>query len=215
MRFLFCTTGANQALIKDFDITPTVCAKEGEVVCAVGGVITGAITGGKVLGVCAEDHSGTKELLNERANGSKLRVNATNGAVYGAKANVFSASSAGSATTFICSGTGISTAAAGGILVLSKKAEGSTNSDNVGTARTISSVSVSSGTATFTISSGGKPCVGDEYTFYPALGAEMCLDNGKTGIVCTNSSTDVKFKVVGKDTDKGEVQVTIKNLLLA
>ena len=215
MKFVFCAAGANQPAIREFDIQPDACIEEGRVVCATGGVADESVKNGILLGVAAETHSGKADILNPRSDGKRIRVNVTAGAVYSAKAKSLTALTGCTATAFSCNSTLFSSAVTSGVLVLRSKADGSTNTDAIGAVRTVSACAVSSGKATFTVSSGGVPCAGDVYEYYPALGAEVYADSDGTGFAPVNASTDIKLKVVGIDAEKGEVFVTLKNLLFA
>ncbi len=215
MKFEFCACGASVPVILDFDIEKTTEVNEGEIVCANEGVIDGTVNGGVVLGVAAETHSGQKDILNERANGSKLRVNVTKGAVYSCKAKEITAISGCSATTIKCTDSTFSSSVTGGKLVLVRKAEGSTNSDEIGSVRSISACAVSGNTVTFTVSNGAVAVSGDEYEFYPELSAEMYIDGNASGYAAVNSNTDVKIKCVGDNTKHHRVYFQLKNTLFA
>jgi len=213
MKYLFNASGANQPAICEFDILGETAVREGEVVCLTGGVIKGNVKDGVLIGVSAEEHTGTADILNARADGSRLRVNVSPDAVYAVKAMKLSAT-AGTATTFVCSAAGL-TASAAGKLVLVAKSSTSANTDRIGTQRKISSCTVSGTTATFTIQNGAAPNTGDTYAFIPTIGTAMCLDGDKDGAVMANADTDVKLRVVGADAEKCEVFVKLTGGLFA
>ena len=215
MKFVFCASGADQPAIKDFDVQNDKEINEGEAVCLTGEKITGAKKGGTLLGVVAETHSGKTDTLNARAVGNKIRVNITQGAVYAAKAKVLTADSGCTATSFKCTDSYFGTSVNSGKLVLKYKAPTSTNTEKIGSERTVSACAVTSGAVTLTVSSGTAACEGDVYEYYPKIGSEMSLDADGTGFAPVNSATDVKLKTVGIETRKSEVYFMLKNALFA
>lgn len=215
MKFVFCASGAVQPTIKDFAVQEDKEINCGEAVCLTGEKITGAKKGGTLLGVAAETHSGKEDILNARANGGRIRVNITPGAVYAAKAKVLTADSGCTATSFKCTDSYFGTSVSSGKLVLKYKAPTSTNTEEIGAERTVSACAVTSGAVTLTVSSGAAACEGDVYEYYPKIGSEVYLNADGTGFEPINSATDVKLKTVGGDTVKSEVYFTLKNALFA
>ena len=214
MKFAYCYAGGNIPAIREFDIEENANVEAGEVVCAKSGVVDGTVKGGVVLGVSEEPHTGKEDMLNSRSNGTKIRVNVTDG-VYEVDAKKLTASSNGTATTFVCSSDGLSTSASGACLVLVEKAENSTNTDKIGTVRTVSACAVSSGTATLTIENGAATYKGDVYALIPALGTSLVLDTTKKTYAYVNSNTDVTLKCVGFDIDRTKVYVKLTNTIFA
>lgn len=214
MKFCFNTTGSNQPVIREFDIDKDLCVNEGQVVCISNSKVTDAIKGQVALGVCAETHSGNSDLLNVRANGTKVRVVVGADSVYEAKMPKLCATSKGTSTSFICSADGLGSNVKG-YLMLTGKSSDSQNTDEIGKVRRIVSCTVSGSTATFTLEAGGIIYTGDEYVLIPDLACTMVLDNTKTGVVFANANTDITFKVIGNDTNRLTTFVTMQNTLFA
>ena len=214
MKFSYCYAGGNMPAIKEFDIESTANIEKGQVVCAEGNVITETVKGAKLIGVSEETHKGTEDMLNARSNGTKIRVNVTDG-VYETDAVKVTAKSGCTANAFVCDGKGLSSSCASGVLVLCEKAENSTNKDKTGTMRKITGCSVSGGNANITIENGNVPCEGDVYAVIPALGTSVVLDEDKTGYSFDNTNTDVALRCVGFDVDRAKVYVKLENTIFA
>jgi hypothetical protein len=184
MKFSFNTTGANQPVIREFDIDNALCVNQGEVVCIKDSKVTTETKDTISLGVCAETHTGEKDLLNTRANDEKVRVIVGADSVYETKMPEISATS-GSNTTLVCIFDGFN-ASVKGTVKLIRKADGSQNTDAIGTQRRIISATVSGNNVTITLEEGGIICAGDEYVLIPDLGEILYLDQNRTGIVFEN-----------------------------
>ena len=214
MKFAYCYAGGNMPAIKEFDIESTANVEKGQVVCADGNVITEKVKNAKLIGVCEETHKGVEDMLNARSNGTKIRVNVTDG-VYETEAVKLVAKNGCTGTSFVCDADGLSEACVGGVLVLVEKADGSTNTEKAGKVRKITGYSVSGNVATVTAENGEVPYVGDVYALIPALGAELCLDENKTGYSFNNTNTDVELRCVGFDIDRAKVYVKLENTIFA
>ncbi len=214
MKFAYCYAGGNIPAIKEFEIEKTASVEAGEVVCATNGVITGAVKGGTVIGVCEETHTGKEDMLNARSNGTKVRVNVTDG-VYEADAVKLCALEGADETTFTCDSTGLSDATVGGCLVLVEKAEGSTNTDKIGAVRKIVGCTGNDDAAYITVENGGVANAGDIYALIPALGTSLELDTTKKGYSFNNTKTDVTLRCVGFDVARAKVYVKLTNTIFA
>ena len=206
MKFAYCYTGANVPAIKEFDIESTANVEKGQVVCAQGNVVTETVKGAKLIGVCEETHTGKEDLLNTRSNGTKIRVNVTDG-VYQAQAIKLVAENGCTDNTFVCNAEGLSDACVGGVLVNVKNANAS--------ARKIIGFSVNADKATLSVENGETASEGDVYAIIPALGATVKLDKEKTGYSFNNTDTDVELCCVGFDVDRLNVYVKLKNTIFA
>lgn len=213
MKFSFNTTGANQPVIREFDIDNDLCVNQGEVVCIKDSKITTQTKGTLSLGVCAETHTGQKDLLNTRANGNKVRVIVGSDSAYEAKSPMLSAS-LGTSTTLVCEAKGLCASVMGTVKLI-RKADGSQNTDSIGTERRILSVAISDNTATITLEEGGVISTGDEYVLIPDIGHTLYLDENRTGVVFENAQTDVCFKVIGTDKNLSVIYMTMCNALFA
>lgn len=214
MKFAYCYAGGNIPAIKEFNIEKNANVEAGEVVCANGGVIDGTVKGGVALGVCEETHTGSYDMLNARNDGTKVRVNITDG-VYETDATKLTATTEGTETIFVCASEGLSESVEGACLVLIEKAPNSTNTDKIGTVRKVSACAISSEAATLTIENGGAAFKGDVYALIPALGASLVLDSTKKTYSYVNSDTDVTLKCVGFDIDRAKVYVKLTNTIFA
>ena len=210
MNFIFNASGANVPVIKEFDIATSTSITAGAAVGLSSGLVVAASSASVILGVAAETHSGAADLLNPRANGKKLRVIISPDAVYEAPFQTLTASSTGTATTFVCAATNVSTSLAGGKLMLISKGASSTNTDKPGTTRAISACAISGTTATITVASGGKACSGDVYALINDPGTEIYLDSTGKGGVFYNSASSVKLITALNDLDRGMTLVKLK-----
>ena len=209
MKFLYGLAGANIPVIREFDVDPAEKFEAGQIVkCSPEGIIAKDAIG-TCLGVAAETHSGKEDILNERANGSKLRVDVTQGGVYAVSAPKLTASGKGTSTTFVCVADNISTNLNGAKLVLVEKGEGSANTDSIGTVRKVSGVTIDSTTATFTLNAGGTANAGDVYMLIPPVGFSGHVSDDKGGFVCIGSNTGVSLEVVGGNEKTGLLEVLI------
>lgn len=198
MNYSFSLTGTVTPVIKEFKIANDikVCAGTAVYLDENGNVNTAA--DGRLLGVCAEDHSGEKELLNSRANGDRVRVDITRGGVYRMMLPVLTAVQEASENTFVCE-SGLFDANAKGALVLISKAADSTNTDKIGQERNIEAVIVDGGEVTFTLSDGGTPFTGDRYAYMPYSGFIGGIDATGTGFSAVSENENTCLKVVKCD----------------
>lgn len=210
MKFLYSLAGANVPVIKEFEIENDAKVNEGDLVYFdINGKVT-ANTGGIVLGVSAETHTGVKDLLNERNDKDRIRVDVTQGGVYEMSPVTVVATNDGTATTFICSDEGLNTTVMNAKLVLVEKAEGSTNTDNIGAVRTVASSACADGVCTMKLNEGGISCAGDVYELYPAPGTVGALsENGKDFAV--SSPVPISLAVVGRDLARQKLEVKFRS----
>ncbi len=199
MKFLYSLSGGNIPVIREYDIDAKAKFKKGQLVkiSTDAGISTAAVGG--CIGIAAEDHTGEKDILNQRNNGTKLRVDVTRDAVYEVDVIKLTATG-GSNTTFVCSSTDITTNLIKSRLVLVHKGDNSQNTDSAGTVRKVSNVTVSGDSATFTVSDGGVISKGDVYALIPEYGFKgnvdcdgifSCVDTGNTvSAYVVNSSID-------------------------
>lgn len=195
---------------RSYPIASATAVKAGQVVVLSGGKVTAAVAAqtGALLGVAAENHPGTADALNKRANGEEIMVYDNPGLIFECPVPVVKAAS-GSATTLVPASGDIAASAAddtynNSIVVLKKKAADSTNTDAVGVHRTVSDYA-KTGTV-LTIASGGTPNAGDEYEFYPALG--KCIGALDTGIekLVVSATGATAIRVIGHDFDRSMIR---------
>ncbi len=214
MKFSLHLNGATTPLILEYDIDPTKAVHTGEIVGLSDGTVVSADEADAILGIAAEEHTGVHDELNARADGNRIRVCVSPDAVYETSLMYFEATG-GTATTLQTTSVGLSASVKSGRAVLVSKVVGSTNTDRVGDSRRIGAVSVSGGTATVTLSSGGVPCAGDMYMFVPDAGDELALDATGKGVCFYRAGNTTKFVCVYTSDDRGVVGVKLKTPLFA
>ncbi len=213
MKFLYSLGGGNIPVIREYDIEASKKFKKGQIVkISTDAEISTTVAGG-CIGIAAEDHTGEKDILNERNNGTKLKIDITRDAVYEVDAVKLTATG-GSGTTFVCSSTGITTSLGKSRLVLVHKGENSANTDSAGTIRKVSGVTVSGTNATFTVSDGGVVSEGDVYALIPEHGFMGYVDCD--GVFrCAATGDMVTAYVVNCNTDTLTLEIMPKKNFIA
>ncbi len=214
MKFLYSLGGGSIPVIREYDIEANEKFKKGQsVMISTNGKISVDAAGG-CIGFAAEDHTGEKDILNERNNGTKLRVDITRDAVYEVDAMRLTATG-GSNTTFVCSSAGVTTNLGKSRLVLVHKGDNSRNTDSEGALRQVTGVTVSSTEATFTISDGGIISEGDVYALIPEYGFRGNIDGDDVTFCCASSGDCVTAYVVNCNTDTLTLEVMPKKDFIA
>jgi len=188
---------------REYPIAYNTAIKEGQVVQLSGGLVISAVASqtGAILGIAAENHPGTADALNSRANGTVILVYDNPELIFECPAPTFEASG-GSATTVTTttSDVAVTTADAfnGGFLV-----------SPAGNRRQITDYANSTTTNTFTVPSGETAADGDIYTLYPQIGAAAGwqLDSTSFSKIVLTGTGATKLKVVGHDFDRGMVRL--------
>lgn len=203
------------ASAREYDIAENTKIMAGQVVALTAGLVTaqGAAATTAVLGVAAETHSGQADALNPRANGKKILVYDAPNQVFRCAAPVVTATG-GTATTIVAKLAGAADAYNGGWMKLTKKAEGSTNPDAVGTMYRITDFAADAGTGTFTKESGSVPYAGDEYALFMPVGFEggnLSADGDKLVVTATAS---IPMRVIGRIEETNEITVIMTKHLL-
>ena len=214
MKFYQKLDGASHISAREYDIAANTAIKEGQLVKLTDGLVTAAAAAetGAVLGIAAENHSGSADALDPRANGKKLLVIDDPDAVFQCAAPQVTASGGTSTTLVFTAGQYFSADDFnGGYVKLVSKASGSTNTDELGAVREITDYAVTASTSgTFTLASGGTPNEGDVYAVFPPVGfAKGNLNSGKDGVVLT-ASASLPIRVVGADVGFDKINVQIK-----
>lgn len=206
MKFLYSLGGGNIPVIREYDIEANEKIKCGQVVrVSTDGIVSVNAAGG-CIGIAAEDHTGEKDILNERNNGTKLRIDITRNAVYEVDAPKLTATGGGN-TSFLCSSTGLTANLEGARLVLVHKGENSGNTDSAGTVRRVSTVSVSGTSATFTVSDGGVISAGDVYALVPKYGFMGNVGGSDGSFSCASAGDTTNAYVVAYNTDTLTLEV--------
>lgn len=198
------SSGSYVEPITEYDIAAATAVKLGQVVKLSAGQVVLAVAGetGAILGIAAEDHSGSAEALNPRANGTRIRIFDSPSAVLQCAAPQNTATG-GSTTTFVVSG--LSNLADddlnGGVIKLVSKAAASTNPDAPGTEYPITDFTAATGTITVAAITGGF-FAGDICEIYPPAGFQKGNFDATISKLILTASSALPVRVAGRDTDR-------------
>ncbi len=195
---------------RNYPIATSTAVKAGQVVKLSAGLVvaSAAAAAAPILGIAAENHPGTADALNARANGTEILVYDNPELIFECPAPVIAAAS-GSATTIVPASGDVDANSAddsfnNSVLVLISKAADSTNTDKVGKHIVVTDYA-KTGTI-ITKASGGTPSAGDKYEVYPALGAAVggiaALDSTTLSKLVVSTKGATKLKCVGHDFDR-------------
>ncbi len=220
MKFFQKLDGSVLVSAREYDIASDTVIAEGQVVKLSSGCVTLAAAGetGAILGMAAEGHSGTADVLDPRANGTKILVADDPDAVWQCEApRITQASSAASATSLIAASDDLAVFADddfnGGYVQLVSRAADSTNTDPIGKVRRITDFTAAS--RTFALESGGTPAEGDVYAVYPPVGfAKGNLDSARSKLVLT-ATANLPLKVAGRDASLKRINLIAKKHVFA
>ena len=195
-----------------YPIAYNTAIKAGQVVALTAGLVTLAAQKqtGAILGVALENHSGTADALDPRANGEEIMVCDAPDAIFRCAAPVFEATG-GSATTVTTDELGAFSADDfnGGLLVLIEKGASSANTDALGTVKRITDYAyTSTGTvSTFTVASGATASNGDKFALLPPIGFRKGqLDSARAALNLADTAS-LALKVVGYDPAERKVRL--------
>ena len=200
---------------RKYPIAYNTAITAGEVVKLANGLVvaSAAAAAAAILGIAAENHPGTADALNARANGTDILVYDNPELIFECPVPVIAAAS-GSATTIVPKSGDVAAAAANdafndSIMVLIEKAADSTNTDPVGKHIPITDYTAS-GTV-ITKASGGTPSAGDKYEVYPKIGAAVggipALDSTTLSKLVLTAAGATKIKCVGHDFDRHMIRL--------
>jgi len=200
---------------REYAIASATAIKTGQVVKLTAGLIVAAAAAetGQLLGIAAENHSGTADALDPRANGTKIMVYDAPDLMFECPAPVITAT-AGTATTVVTNASGGMAAFTadsfnGGWLKLLSKVTASTNTDAVGAQKLITDFADSSGTETFTVASAGTANAGDTYSVYPPIGAKLGNLDATIQKLTLSATAAISVKTVGYDFDREMLRMMI------
>lgn len=192
----------------EFDIAAATAIKRGQVVKLTAGLVVLAVIAdtAAILGVAVEDHTGAADTLNPRANGLKIKVYASPGAVFSSKALSELTGTSGSGTTFAA--TGLAAYAdndfVNGYLILTAKAAASTLTDAIGTIYKVTGSTAA--TKLFTGVFPGNASAGDKMLLIPPImfnkgnldSTIQSIDyiTAATGTVCRVVDVDLKTREI-------------------
>lgn len=221
MKFYQKLDGGTLVSAREYDVASPTELVKGQVVKLFNGTVVSPTSSedGAVLGVAAENHSGIPDPLDPRANGTKILVIDDPEAVFQCAVPEVAAV-AGSTTTLEVAE--LKSFAEddfnGGYVKLVKKAEDSTNTDEIGTLRRIVDFAPDAAPSTkgiLTIERGGAPCAGDVYALFPPLGfSKGKLNNTRTDLVLVGGN-NLSLKVVGHDRALGKINIIFKKHFMA
>ena len=200
---------------RNYPIAAATAISAGQVVKLSGGLVvaSAAAAAAVILGIAAENHPGTADALNPRANGTEILVYDNPELIFECPAPVIAAAS-GSATTIVPASGDVDANSAddsfnNSVLVLVSKAADSTNTDPVGKHIVVTDYA-KTGTV-ITKASGGTPSAGDKYEVYPALGAPVggiaALDSTTLSKLVVSTKGATKIMCVGHDFDRGMIRL--------
>ncbi len=219
MKFYQKLDGGVHVSAREYDIAYNTAISQGQLVKLSESKVISAVAAetGALLGVAAENHSGTADALDPRANGTKILVIDDPNAIYQCKAPQVTAASGSSTTLVFTAGQYFAADDFnGGYVKLVSKVTDSTNTDKIGQVRKITDYAVTASTSgTFTLESGGTPNAGDVYEVFPPVGfAKGNLDSAKSGLVLS-ASASLPLRVIGNDLGADKINVQIKKHALA
>lgn len=194
---------------RNYPVESTTAIAAGQVVKLKDGMAEAADAAetSPILGIAAEDHPGTADVLNPRANGETLLVYDNPGLIFECPAPVFEAAS-GTATTIVPKPGQVAADAADGAfngasVELIEKAAESKNTGAVGAVERITGYTAE-GTV-MTKASGSVPGDGDKYALYPPVGANLggiaALDSNGVRLTLAQKGL-TQLRCVGHDHDR-------------
>lgn len=214
MEFTFDLSGNNTPVIKEYDIDKDTVIACGEVVGLLDGKVVSDNATINILGISAEEHTGEKDILNPRNDGTKIRVAISPDGVYRVPAPTYEASG-GTSSTIVTTSKGLSVGVNSGMVILVKKGVHSENTDKIGSVRKISSCVVSGATATITIDEGAVTYAGDVYAVIPYAGTMLYSDETGTGVCLYRQQAGAEFIAVFADEDNRELYIKLYNSIFA
>ena len=190
---------------RSYPVAKATAITAGQVVQLSGGKVVPAAAAqtAAILGIAGEDHSGTADILNPRADGDEILVCDNPGLIFECPVPTISAATLVPASGDIAAGAA-DDAYNAAVLVLKSKAVGSSNSDKPGTRRAVTDYA-KSGTV-LTLETGGTPAAGDEYEFYPALGSAVCALNAKATALVVSATGAAAVRCIGHDYERHTIR---------
>lgn len=208
MRQIMDVSGAVLHSEREYDIAAETKVTIGQVVKLAAGLVVPALAAetGAILGYAAENHPGTEDALNPRANGRRIIVQDAPGAVAESPAPVVAASGGTATTITVANAPAFAADAFAGGYVM----------DAAGKVRRITNSAVASGTLTLTVEKGDAPAAGDTFVLFPPAGfAGGNLDAQGRKLVLTATAA-LPIQVIGRNEGAGTIwTVATKHLLAA
>lgn len=209
------TSGSGIVHYREYPIAYNTNIKMGAAVTLTGGLVTLAAADqtGAILGIAAENHGGSPDALNPRADKTAMLVADNPAMIIEHKAIEFLATGGTTTTVKLAYYSGADHDMQYGFVKLVAKGASSTNTDPVGTMYAISDSAYSANVLTLTIpTAGGAVTAGDTFVLYPPIGGGIkgLLNEGRTAIVTSSSTTNVAalpFKIIAHDYDRETFQM--------
>jgi len=209
MRQVSDVSGAVLHSTREYEIDAATKVVIGQVVKLAEGKVVPALAAetGAILGYAMENHPGTEDALNTRANGKRIIVQDAPGALAASPAPRVTATG-GTETTITASGVAAFTANVfkGGFV----------KSLEDGLVREITASAVASGVLTLTVEKGRAPVEGEEFVLFPPrgfVGGNLAADGRKLVLTAT---ANLPLMVVGRDEANNEIwTVAVKHVLAA
>ncbi len=205
MKYSYALTGAGIPVIREFETDKTAEIYEGRAVGLENGKVTVNTENG-VLGVCAENHSGNKDILNARADGDRIRVDITSLGVYEVNMPEIIVNNGG-AGIISCIKEGVGENMAGCEIIAVKKNDGTFISYKNGIE--IKSVSVSGEYADISVSGTTDLFLGDILVIKPFAGMTVKLSADGRGIAFDGNGAEML--VTGTNEGNFTAEAVFKN----
>ena len=173
---------------RSYPVAKATAITAGQVVQLSGGKVVPAAAAqtAAILGIAGEDHSGTADILNPRADGDEILVCDNPGLIFECPVPTIKAAS-GSAATLVPASGDIAAGAA----------------DDAYNA------------AVLTLETGGTPAAGDEYELYPALGSAVCALNAKATALVVSATGATAVRCIGHDYERHTIRCIAAAHMLA
>lgn len=208
MRQIMDVSGAVLHSEREYDIAANTAIVPGQVVKLSDGLVVAAVAAetGAILGYALEHHPGTADALNPRANGRRILVQDSPGAIAESPAPVITATG-GTSTTITAACT---------VNFAADVFNGGYVKDRNGKVRRITDSAASGSVLTLTVESGDTPSSGDPFIVFLPLGfsaGNLSSDGRK--IVLTGTAS-LPLTVVGRDEARNMIwTVATKHALAA
>lgn len=218
MKFYQKLDGAAHVSAREYDVAHDAVISEGQLVKLSEGLVVGVGAGETeaILGIAAENHSGTADAIDPRADGAKIFVIDDPSVIMQCKVPEVAAAG-GSATTLEVAALKVfgEDDFKGGYVKLVRKAEDSKNTDVIGKVRRIKGFAAGADKGTLTLEDGGTPAEDDVYALFPPVGFDKGdLSESGTSLVLT-TTTDLPLKVAGHDRGLGKINLIAKKHIFA
>ncbi|MDR3599376.1 MAG: hypothetical protein P4L49_02655 [Desulfosporosinus sp.] len=209
MKVIYDQSGSQVMAMNEYDIASGTAIALDQVVKLSSGKVISAAVGelNPILGIAAENHPGTVDAFNPRANGTRIKVYDGPMEIYECYAPQIVATG-GSTTTFVASTVAgfADNDFVGGYMKLMAKGATSTITDGVGTIYPVTGSTAASGTFTTTTTINGGVTAGDTFAIFPPVMFQK--GNFDTNIIklVLTASAALPVRVANSDTARNTIQ---------